>query len=248
MSPEHPDMILSKDGHPFANDQAAKSAITRLGLDQDSHEVVQVEGGWGIQKVDDSGEPTVKKEAPGKQSATLRKVLAAKEEYPGYFAEACRALCFIPPGLSRDANAAMRKAEAFTPNEDQAAALWPTLEHIITVNAKAMKVFRVAFAAKSSPNDPDEVVLCVVGERLVVQREQSVCVPYKFLEAAENSTYPIFTQQPGKARKFTGRVRCYPFMVHGEATMEEFISQRAAGTKATREMVEKFGNDGETGS
>ncbi|MCK9357790.1 MAG: hypothetical protein M0R22_11710, partial [Dehalococcoidia bacterium] len=94
MSPEHPDMILSKDGSPFANDQAAKSAITRLGLDPDAHEAVQVEGGWGIRKVDDPAAPTVKKGASGKQSETLRKVLAAKEEYPGYFAEACRALCF----------------------------------------------------------------------------------------------------------------------------------------------------------
>lgn len=248
MSPEH-GLTYAKDGKPFANEVAATAARTRLGLDPDTHEPVQVEGGWAIKETGGDGASAGPSDPAAEQSDTLKKVLEAKEEYPGFFAEAARALCFINPGLvHKGAPTVMKRSEALIPTEDQAAQMWPTLEAIILANERANKVYEVVFSAKSNPNDPDEVLLTCQGERLVVQREQKVCVPYKFLESAKHATYPVFKKRAGEARKHVGIINCYPFTVIREATMAEFIAQKDAGTKATKEMVERTGGEGNMGA
>lgn len=99
----------------------------------------------------------------------------------------------------------------------------------------------VRFHHKSNPMDPDEVVLGVNGEVLIVRRNERVPMPQRFLEVADHATYRHFTQEPGRDRKVDREIHKYPYDVLGEATREDFIRWKRAGTKATRDHAERLG-------
>ena len=99
------------------------------------------------------------------------------------------------------------------------------------------KFYRVRFAAKSHPNDEDVVTLGVNGEMLVIQREQDVVIPERFLEVANHAIVPQYRQLPGLARKVVGKVQTYPYANLGEATESEFIRLRNEGNKATNKLI-----------
>ncbi len=105
------------------------------------------------------------------------------------------------------------------------------------------KYYRVRFNAKSNPNDTDDVQLSVNGETLQIQRDKDVVIPQRFLECADHTTYDQFRQLPNQPRKVVARLKTYPYNVIAPATKEEYVKQRADGTKKQKESIEKFGFD-----
>lgn len=103
----------------------------------------------------------------------------------------------------------------------------------------------VKFAAKSSPEQTDDVILISDGETLIMQREKDVIVPSTHLESATNAVAPKFTQLPGVSRKVTSYVQTYPFaLLHrDEANRNEYIAQKRKGDKDTADFIKKFGWD-----
>ena len=103
------------------------------------------------------------------------------------------------------------------------------------------KYYRVKFAAKSSPNDDDNVVLSVNGETVVIERQKEVVLPERYIVCAENARSPQFRQMPNQTRKIVGEVITFPFDKLGEGTEAEYFDMKRAGTKATRDAIEKDG-------
>jgi hypothetical protein len=107
------------------------------------------------------------------------------------------------------------------------------------------KYFKVRFHDKSNPEDQDNVELSVNGEVLVLQREKEVVLPERFLICAQNATYPVYKQLPGKQRKIQAWVKTFPFSNLGEADEKEFIRQKTEGNKKTKENIQRYGYDAE---
>ncbi len=99
------------------------------------------------------------------------------------------------------------------------------------------RYYRVKFHAKSSPNDTDDVVLSVNGEALVIERQKEVVIPERYVVCADNARSPQFRQLPNQPRKIVGEILTFPFDRLGEGTEAEYLSQKRAGTNATREAV-----------
>jgi hypothetical protein len=103
------------------------------------------------------------------------------------------------------------------------------------------RYFKVRFHAKSNPNDQDNVELSVNGETLVIQREQEVIIPERYVECARHATYLQFRQLPNQPRKVIGKVMIFPFDTLGEGSRADFLKQKREGTKKTKEHMEKYG-------
>ena len=101
--------------------------------------------------------------------------------------------------------------------------------------AKAKTVYkRVKFHNKSTPNQPNDVILSVNGDTLQLQRNVEVVLPQYFLEAADHATYPQFQTGSG-SRKQVAEVRLYPYDYIGEGTEEEYKKMLGDGTKRQAE-------------
>jgi hypothetical protein len=103
-------------------------------------------------------------------------------------------------------------------------------------SAKAVeeKVWWVKFSDKSDANQPDDVQLGVNGEIIVIKRNERIPLLDRYKVAAENATYPRFTQLPNEPRKQVGTIRVYPFDTLGEATMDDWNRFRTEGTAKAR--------------
>lgn len=112
-----------------------------------------------------------------------------------------------------------------------------------TITPEEEEYFVVIFSAKSAPHEENDVILSVNGETLIMAREQEVVVPRRFLEAADHATYPRFTQMPNQPRKVAARIKTYPYTRLRQATADDFMRQKQAGTKTTREAIQKYGFD-----
>lgn len=104
------------------------------------------------------------------------------------------------------------------------------------------KYFRMKFAAKSNPNDQDDVILSVNGESVVIERQKEVVLPERYKVCAENARSPQFRQMPNQTRKIVGEIVTFPFEVIGEGTEAEYMDMKRTGTKATRDAVAKDGS------
>jgi hypothetical protein len=118
---------------------------------------------------------------------------------------------------------------------------------IVTVDggfaAQPEKFWRVRFQSKASPNDPEDVMLSVNGETLIIAREKEVIIPDRYRECADHATYPHFRQLPNQPRKIVGRIKKYPYDILGEATEAEYLQAKATGTRKTKAIVAKHGHD-----
>jgi hypothetical protein len=108
------------------------------------------------------------------------------------------------------------------------------------VNSKT-RFFKVIWAAKSNPNDPNAIRLAVNGETITFKRSVECIVPEPYLDNARHAVYPKFTQEPGKGRKVVAYIERFPFTVLGPATFEEFSKSFREGTEKTRKAVEQYG-------
>lgn len=105
------------------------------------------------------------------------------------------------------------------------------------------KFWRVRFQAKASPNDPQDVMLSVNGETLIIAREKEVIIPDRYRECADHATFPQFRQLPNQPRKIIGRIKVFSYDLLGEASEAEYMAQKAAGTKKTKDIIQKHGHD-----
>lgn len=131
--------------------------------------------------------------------------------------------------------AIMRKVEPVAEEAEEA------LEQPVAAAPVAEPYKWVRFHSKSNPMDPDEVILAVNGEVLQIRRNERIPVAQRFLECADHARYRHFTQEPGKDRKVDREIHKYPFDILGEATRDDFVRWKRAGTKATREHAERVG-------
>lgn len=105
------------------------------------------------------------------------------------------------------------------------------------------RFWRVRFQAKASPNDPEDVELSVNGETLIIGREKEIVIPDRYRECADHATYPHIRQLPNQPRKTVGTIRVFPYDLLGEATEQEFLDQKAAGTRKTKAIIQRYGHD-----
>ena len=98
---------------------------------------------------------------------------------------------------------------------------------------------KVRFHVKSRPDDDENVVLAVNGDVLVIQRNQQVIIPDRYLDCARNAKYPQFKQMPNQPRKIIGEILVYPFDILGTATEEEFNALKAEGNRISRDTLSR---------
>lgn len=60
----NPELILSESGSPFKTETAAKSARTKMDLDQSAYDAVEYEGGWALKM---NAQPSSKSAHPRKE-------------------------------------------------------------------------------------------------------------------------------------------------------------------------------------
>ncbi len=108
-------------------------------------------------------------------------------------------------------------------------------------NALKERFYNVRFQEKGNPNDPDDVMLSVNGETLIIQRGIKVIIPERYKICADNATYPVFRQLPGKTRKQMGRVKVFPYDLLGESSRNEYLVFKQAGDELTKQNIAKYG-------
>ena len=101
--------------------------------------------------------------------------------------------------------------------------------------AKKRTYTRVKFYPKSHKEQPDDVILSVNGDTIIMMRDQEVVLPDYFLEAADHATFNQYKTGIGNSRKVIMQVRLYPYALLGKGTKVEYIKQRAVGTSAGTE-------------
>lgn len=139
---------------------------------------------------------------------------------------------------------ALRKPLSSPPSESVKSSVPLRAEPPMTKTATTLvdneKVFLVRFHAKGHPNDPDDVVLAVNGDVLVIKREEEIPLLGRYVECARHATFPQFRQLPGQQRKVVAKVQKYQFDILGESTIEEFRKARQVGTAAAAEIAKNL--------
>lgn len=104
--------------------------------------------------------------------------------------------------------------------------------------AKEEKYYYVTFAAKASEQGTEQVQLGVNGKIVVIQREQEVILPERYLEVADHAIVEKWKQLPGEDRKKTGSVQTYPYRRGKQATKADYLKALKEGTAAARKAAE----------
>lgn len=114
---------------------------------------------------------------------------------------------------------------------------------IIEVAPKVVpeKYYRVRFHPKSEKNQPNDVMLSVNGETLIMPRAVETIIPSRFKECADHATYPEFRQLPNQPRKVVAHIKVFPYDLLGEATEAEFRQMLNEGNRKTKENIKKYG-------
>uniref|UniRef100_A0A6M3JDU6 Uncharacterized protein n=1 Tax=viral metagenome TaxID=1070528 RepID=A0A6M3JDU6_9ZZZZ len=99
--------------------------------------------------------------------------------------------------------------------------------------------WEVIFAPAGNLNDPVDVQLMWEGQCLIMKRMAEVVLPGFYLEVADNATQDNFIQTPKDGRKKIGVIQKYPYTVLREATLEEFLAQKASGDRIMRDKRAK---------
>jgi hypothetical protein len=101
------------------------------------------------------------------------------------------------------------------------------------------RYFFVEFPPRSSPQDSEKVEVSWQGIRITVSREVKVALPEKYLGVCDNAVQKVFepADRGTAAYRSTGVVRRRPYMKHGPATREDFLTQWNEGNAITRRTV-----------
>jgi len=95
--------------------------------------------------------------------------------------------------------------------------------------------WEVVFAPAKSENDPVDVRLMWEGQCLIIKRMEEIVLPGFYLEVADHATRDHFIQNPQDGRKKIGVIQEYPYTVLREASMEEYLAQKASGDQIMRD-------------
>jgi len=96
--------------------------------------------------------------------------------------------------------------------------------------------WEVQFAPMSDQNDSLDVRLMWEGQCLIMKRMVPVVLPGFYLEVADNAMRDKYIQNEKVGRKKIGQVQQYPYTVLGDATMEQYLFQKAEGDKIMRDI------------
>lgn len=101
---------------------------------------------------------------------------------------------------------------------------------------------QVVFAEKSNPADPDNVILAVNGEQLIIQRGTPVIVPGRFLECADHAFYYRYVQLPDQPRKIAAVIKSFPYtVIRRDCTEQEYLKAKKAGDEVTVAEMKRIG-------
>ncbi len=232
------EMMLDKDGNPFATAKQAKQSMAGKDLDFDKYTVAlfgkKPEDGWVI-----IPRKPIQSEVPegetGKANLDLKGAVEQEERKPR---QAVLTTGVIAPKVEAPKSDDV-VSEAIPAIVAPTAPEMPKLNIIDPTEVKGgydddgeilpEKYFWVRFDPKSHANDQERVMLGVNGEILTIDREVNVILPGRFIEVAEHSVVQKFKQEPGKERKTLGETRTWPFRITGTATEEEYLRMKAIG-------------------
>lgn len=244
-------------GKPFKTEKAADSAIKQKGLNPENCEIVPQKDdqgvviGYGyIDKTTTSTPPTTTKSPDTTTTSPSTKSQGHVIKEQGFYDdEVVIQTIYKAPGKPflnpKEAQNFMTKNR-----------INPGTNRIIKVDENAFaiygdgqkapvipkeKYFRVLFQARATENDLEDVQLTVNGETLLMQREKEVIIPARFRECADHALIVKFKQLPDQPRKLMAPIRTFPYSLIGEATEEEYLTQKAEGDKQSRHNVKKYG-------
>ena len=100
---------------------------------------------------------------------------------------------------------------------------------------------RVVFHPRSNTSDPEDVVLSVNGNALVIKRGVETILPEPYLEAAEHTKIRTFRQVGRDMRKEVVELSPYPYQDLGAASREEYMAMLRKGTRDTVKALEREG-------
>lgn len=262
---ESPELILSESGNPFKTEGAARAAMHNKKMSGDDYNVVPCNSGFAISRYENAPEPA--KDHPPTVSRRMGAV-AREKTYRSIFSTYDEGYAFIDsqeisqefkdqikiqPLETEDGGfrLILPKWMFFTERDAQAfktlGQMPEKMVKIVQMDGGGYKIveryWKVRFNARSAPHEEEQVILAVQGETLTMQREKEVILPESFLECADHTRYPKFTQIPGEKRKRVSYIQTFPYQRIEESTGEEFIKQKEAGTKKTKQDIEKYGFD-----
>ena len=252
------EVIVAASGKPFKTVKAAQSAIKQKGLDADKCDIIEqrdattdVIKGFGIVV---HSEPTNQPNLETKPTTqpnhpTNQPQGHVVKEQSFYDDEVVLQTIYKAPGKPF---LSPKEAKDFMTRNN----INPGTNRIIRVDENAFaiygdgqlapiipkeKYFRVIFQARATENDLEDVQLSVNGETLIMQREKEVIIPGRFRECADHALITKFKQLPDQPRNLLAPIRIFPYSVMGEATEQEYLTQKAEGDKKSRHNVAKYG-------
>ncbi len=87
-------------------------------------------------------------------------------------------------------------------------------------------------------NEVEDVVVCVEGKNISLQRGKWAPVNWVYVEALRHAAHPRFSQKPGEQRIQIGVTERFPFQGPYEITPEQYMTFRAM-LKETGEITEQ---------
>jgi hypothetical protein len=261
------EIIVAASGKPFKTEKAAQSAIKQKGLDPNKCDIIEQKNGLdvgvgygivvqssepdvikpGIREVESTNQPTNQPNQPTNLTNQPKGHVVKDETF--YDGEVVLQTIYKAPGkpfLSpKEAKDFMTKRHINSGTnriikvDENAFAIYGDGQ-IAPIQTKE-KYFRVSFQARADKNDPEDVMLSVNGETLVIQREKEVIIPARFRECADHALIIQFKQLPDQPRKLEAPIKSYPYSLIGEATEAEYLKQKAEGDRKTRHNVKKYG-------
>lgn len=235
---EQPTLIMNKDGEPYANAGAAKAAIRMSSkLDASTHEPVEHGGGFAIAAKTTANREGVAVDPQGGAKPTPEKPVTTTE-----------VLYVMCPTCEHKSPTTENKIgdpcanPAKQPKRVDGKKMPCTGYYGADSSIHKETYWWVTFQAKANPYDFEDVDLAVNGEQLKIKRQERVCIPGRFVEAAEHAVRPSFKKIPGKNRKTSAPIMTFPFSKDGQGTHEEYITQKKQGTEQTIEHIRLYGD------
>lgn len=104
---------------------------------------------------------------------------------------------------------------------------------------KKKRYWYVRFHERSDDSQPEDIILTVNGETLVVRRGVTTILPEAYVEVADNATIMSMKYDPITNKTVPRVVKKLPFYREREATREEYLAMKAEGTQKTKEELKR---------
>lgn len=115
----------------------------------------------------------------------------------------------------------------------------PQMKQTPVKEEKKRRYFHVKFFERSDDSQPEDIALTLNGETLVVRRGVDTILPEAYIEIAEHATIIGRKYDPMTNTNSPRVTKRYAFSIGSEATEEEFLELKNAGTKKTKEALKR---------